>query len=142
MNHFKQFGDEIVLGPQPTADDLEQARQRGIKSVIDLRMPNETAADNRALVEGHGLQYANIPIDKSTLSQQKVDALDAALKEMPAPFLIHCATGTRVALLLCISEARRFNWSVERTFEEARKLGFDLQGSPEMADFVRKSVSA
>lgn len=140
MERFKQFGEDIVLGPQPSAEDLEQARQRGIKTVIDLRMPDESPTDNRAFVETHGLRYANIPVSKSTLSQQKVDALDAALKEMPAPFLIHCATGTRVALLLCISEARRFKWSVERTFEEARKLGFDLQASPDLADFVRRSV--
>ena len=141
MNQFRQFGEDIVLGPQPSREDLDEARRRGIRSVIDLRMAHETPTDNRALAEQSGMQYASIPVDKNRLSPDQLAALDRALAELPGPHLIHCASGARAALLLCVSEARRLGWNADETFEKAKSLGFDLQNSPEMAEFVRRSVA-
>lgn len=45
MSPFRPVEDGIFIGPQPSPNDLEDARQRGIKTVIDFRLPSETAMD-------------------------------------------------------------------------------------------------
>jgi uncharacterized protein (TIGR01244 family) len=140
MDKFKQLEDSMLIGPQPTEEDLQQAKQRGIKTVIDFRMPSETAAPNAELVAKNGLGYANIPVSKANLSKDQVEQLDRIMQEKEGPFLIHCASGTRAAMLLALSKAKKQHWDAERTFEEARTLGYDLQKFPEFAAFVTQAT--
>jgi len=137
MHQFKQIDENFYLGPQPTGEDLKQAKQRGVKTVIDFRLPNEPAAETESLAASSGLDYVNIPVNKTCLSIDQLDELDRAMQEQQGPFLIHCASGARAALLLSLYKGRAQHWTAERTFEEARKMGFDLHGSPEFSSFVR-----
>lgn len=141
MNHFKQLEDSILIGPQPSEQDLQQARQQGIKTVIDFRMPNETPTANADLAARQGLDYVNIPVNKANLSRKQIDELDQVMEVKEGPFLIHCASGARAAMLLCLSKAKKNNWSAEQTFEEAKGMGFDLRNSPEFAAFVVSMTS-
>ena len=140
MANCKQFDDGIFIGPQPTEQDLTEAKQQGVQTVIDMRMPSETATPNAELVKNSGLDYVNIPVDKAALSVQKIDEFDAALKQNNGPVLLHCATGTRAAMLLALSRARQHGWTAERTFEEAEAMGYNLQSSPDFAAFVRQTA--
>lgn len=141
MHQFKQLGDDLYLGPQPTAEDLKQARQKGVKTVVDLRMPGETATDNESLAKTCGLDYVNIPVDKASLTESQIDEFGRVMSEKSGPFLIHCASGARAAMLLSLCRAKRHRWTAERTFEEARSMGFDIEGSAEFASFVRAITS-
>src|SRR5690606_29587473 len=96
----------------------------------------ETSDDNEALAVRHGMDYVNIPVSKTALSAEQIDALDRVMRERQGPFLIHCATGARAAMLLNLSKAKQQGWSAVRVFEEARNAGFDLQSSPEFSAFV------
>jgi uncharacterized protein (TIGR01244 family) len=136
MTKFRKIEDGIYLGAQPTREDLMEMRNRGIRTVIDFRLPTETATPNEAMVRACGLDYANIPVNKAQLSAEQTDDLAKAMNEKPGPFLVHCATGARAAMLLALAEARKHGWTAERTFEEARRMGFDLQGSPEFSRFI------
>lgn len=140
MSQFRQIKGKLFIGPQPTAQDLDDARQQGIKTVIDLRPPSETETSNRDLAQSRGLGYVNIPVDKDNLSAAWIGELETAMQEQTGPFLIHCATGARAVLLLSLSEAKQKNWSREQTFEHARSLGHDLTTSPAFSDFVARTV--
>lgn len=141
MHKFKRLEDSMLLGPQPTEQDLQQAKEHGIRTVIDFRIPGETPASNADLVAAHGLDYANIPVSKAGLSTEQIDALDRVMEEKEGPFLIHCASGARAAMLLSLSKARKEGWDTERTFTEAKNLGYDLKDSPEFASFIRSETS-
>ena len=136
MSRFRNLGGDILLGPQPTEADLEQFKQQGVRTVVDMRPPGETASPNEDLVSRSGLAYANVPVSKAELSSSLVDQLDGALERHEGGFLLHCATGARAAMLLALSRARRNQWTADRTFEEAKSMGFDLQTSPEYSSFV------
>lgn len=41
MTNFKFVGNGLFLGPQPAAQDLEAAKQQGVRTVIDFRLPGE-----------------------------------------------------------------------------------------------------
>ncbi len=140
MSQFKPVDDGIFIGPQPTAQDLDDAKQQGIKTVIDFRMPTETTTSNETLTKSHGLEYVNIPVDKAGLSANQIGDLDAAMRSKEGPFLLHCATGARAALLLALSRARQNDWTTEQAFAEAKRMGFDLKTSPEFSTFVTQAV--
>lgn len=142
MSQFKKIDETIFIGPQPTEQDLRDAKQQGIKTVIDLRMPTETPASNAALTKNAGLDYANIPVNKIDLSANQIVQLDKLMKTKEGPFLLHCATGTRAALLLSLTKAKQHRWTAERTFDEAKKMGFDLKTSAEFSDFVTRMTSS
>lgn len=142
MDQFKLLENGMLIGPQPTADNLRQARVEGIKTVIDLRMPSETSTPNAELVASSGLDYVNIPVNKAALSADQVDEFERVMRQMDGPFLIHCATGARAAVMLVLSQARQNRWTAQRTFQEARAIGFDLENSQEFADFIRSTTGS
>ena len=141
MTSFKKIGDGLFIGPQPTEQDLREAKQQGIQTVIDMRMPGETASPNADLVGNNGLDYVNVPVNKTALSEPQIDDLEQAMQRTQGPHLLHCATGTRAAMLLALSRAKHNGWTAERTFDEAQGMGFDLKGSPDFASFVRQVTS-
>lgn len=138
MANFKQIDEGIFIGSQPAEQDLNYAQQIGIHTVIDLRMPGESNTSNAEMTGRKGLGYVNIPVDKTALVGRQIDELERALQATPGPHLLHCATGARAALLLLLSRARQKKWSAERTFEEAQKIGFNLEESDNFAGFVRE----
>lgn len=140
MTQFRKIDDDYFIGPQPTEQDLQEARQQGIKTVIDFRMPSETEVPNDALVKNNGLNYANVPVNKTSPSAEQIVDFDKVLQQNEGPFLLHCATGTRAAMLLALSRAKQQGWSTERTFDEAKSMGFDLKGSPVFSAFVTQQT--
>ena len=136
MSSFQRIDDEFFIGPQPTEQDLQAAKQQGIKTVIDFRLSSETATSNAALTRSQGLAYVNIPVNKTALSADQIGELDGAIKDHAGPFLLHCATGARAALLLSLRKAQQNGWASEQTFAEAKRLGFDLKTSAEFSAFV------
>jgi len=140
MNQFKLLENGMLIGPQPTEGDLHQARQEGIKTVIDFRLPSETPKPNAELVARSGLDYVNIPVNKASLSADQVDTLNRTMRDKDGPFLLHCASGARAATLLVLSQARQNGWTAQRAFQEARAMGFDLENAPEFADFIKATA--
>ena len=140
MDQFKQLENGMLIGPQPTEAHLRQAKLQGIRTVIDFRMPSETPTPNAELVARSGLEYVNIPVDKASLSMDQVDELDRVMRDKDGPFLIHCATGARAAMLLVLSKAKQNRWTAQRAFDEARAMGFDLEKTPEFANFIKATA--
>ncbi|MEJ7806358.1 MAG: sulfur transferase domain-containing protein [Telluria sp.] len=138
MTTFKDIGEDLFIGSQPAQQDIAEAKRVGIRTVIDLRMPAETGTPNADMVENHGLTYVNVPVDKSALSQQHIVDLDRAMGRTQGPYLLHCATGARAALLLSLSRAKQHGWTAERTFDEAEAMGFALRETTDFANFVRQ----
>lgn len=142
MAQYREIDDNFVLGPQPTRGDLEEARQQGIKTVIDLRLPTETARPNAELARDARLDYVNIPVNRAALSTGLIDEFEAAMAQHSGPYLVHCATGARAALMLVLVRARQQGWTAQRTFDEAEAMGFNLRNSEEFANFVRLATGA
>lgn len=142
MGQYRQVDSNVFIGPQPTRQDLEEARQQGVRTVVDFRLPTETASPNVDLATSAGLDYVNIPVDRAALSTDQVGELETAMERHPGPYLVHCATGTRAALMLALARARQQGWSAERTFAEAEAMGFNLRNSAEFANFVRQATGS
>ena len=138
MANFRRIDDGIFIGSQPVQQDLKEAKQLGIQTVIDLRMPGESHTSNEKTTTSNGLAYVNIPVNKTALAARQIDELERVMARTPGPHLLHCATGARAALLFMLSHARQKKWTAEQTFNEARNIGFNLKDSDNFAAFIRE----
>lgn len=141
MTQYKQISNDIYIGPQPTEVDLQEAKNQGIRTVIDFRPPAETSTPNSEMVSKAGLNYVNVPVSKTALSTECISDFNAAIRQKEGPYLLHCASGMRAAMLLALSRARENGWTAERTFEEVESMGFNLRSSPEFTNFVEQATA-
>lgn len=141
MTQYKKISDDMYIGPQPTELDLQEAKRQGIRTVIDFRPPTETSSPNIEMASRVGLDYVNVPVSKTALSTECISDFNQAIKQKEGPYLLHCASGMRAAMLLALSRAKEHGWTAERTFEEVESMGFSLRSSPEFANFVMQTTA-
>jgi len=92
----------VLTAGQPSAAQITQLAESGVRTVIDLRSPDEARGfDEPATVRAAGLSYRNIPVTSATLGDREFDELRALLRdENGRPVLVHCASANRVGALL------------------------------------------
>ncbi|MCF3971901.1 fused DSP-PTPase phosphatase/NAD kinase-like protein, partial [Pseudomonas aeruginosa] len=88
-------------GGQPTLEELKRLKDDGVRTVIDLRGPQEDRGyDEAREVEALGMSYIALPISgKEDISAEKAQALHALLQGREGEVLLHCASGNRVGAL-------------------------------------------
>jgi uncharacterized protein (TIGR01244 family) len=119
-----RVSEEISTAGQPSDEELEQIRDAGFKTVLNLRPPEEGSLAEKPKVEALGMTYVNIPITPETITEEKVQRFSEIVAD-PAnkPLLIHCASGNRVGGLWFIHRALGQGVPAEQGLEEARAIG-------------------
>ena len=120
----------VCTGGRPRPEDLRQARNSGVKTVISLCAPSECDNyDEGALVTALGMQYLNIPVaSPADLTLDKAKALAEALREardspVDGPVLVHCASGNRVGALFAIKACLIDGLTTEQSIAVGRAAG-------------------
>ncbi len=105
---FTQPRAGLHTGGQPSADDLAHLRAQGVRTVIDLRGPQEDRGyDEAAEARRLGMDYVALPIaGKDDITPANAKALHALLKQRDDAVLLHCASGNRVGALLALGAAQ------------------------------------
>ena len=121
--------------------DIEALAQAGVRTIINNRPDGEDqgqlpAAEAQRIAEARGLTYHHIPITAATLSRADVDAFAGALRDVPAPVVAHCRSGTRSTLLWALSRMREGADPLALVAEAARH-GIDIAGLPAVAARLR-----
>ena len=88
----------LFFASQPAAEDFAQARKDGVKTVINLRRPEEMTGFNEAeVVEGLGMKYISLPWNgPEELTDEVFDKSRELLKTAERPILLHCSSSNRV----------------------------------------------
>lgn len=134
------YGD-ILLASQPSPADLEQAEQDGIRTVLDIRHDDETPElDERAVVEGLGLEYVHRPWSgPDEMTDVVLDELRRVLNEAERPILFHCAGANRVGAVWLVHRALDGGLSLEEARAEARTVGLRSPAYEKRAiEYVRR----
>lgn len=95
--------DGLLIGGQPTLEQLEAIRDAGYRVVVTLRPESERGDEGeKAKVERLGMKFVSIPVPGAAgLTQANARALGKTLSEPDAlPAVVHCSTGQRVSALL------------------------------------------
>lgn len=133
--NFKRVGDAFAAGGQPTPEEIQQLADRGFKSIVNLRLPDETGVltDEQQLVKDAGLQYVNVPLR----SQEACDltGLLFEVEKLPAPVYFHCGAGGRASVSALIALATQQKLSREAVLIQAQKLGINPE-QPQLKHFL------
>lgn len=141
ISNAQVFGS-LYLAGQPARAELERLAQAGVVRVVNLRKPGEFRGfDERACVEGLGLEYIELPFGSpQELSDELLDRGRALIAESArSPTLLHCASGNRAGVLWLAYRALdpEVSWSVAQ--HESKRLGMK---SPAYEQRVKAYVEA
>ena len=123
----------LLVGGQPSPEQLEAIHQAGYRTVVNLRPESERGDEGeRASVERNGMKYVSIPVSGGAgLTEDKARALDKALTEQDAlPAVVHCSIGERAAALLGLRGFVVERMSPAAAIDLAKSLGMKkLEGA-------------
>ncbi len=97
--------DQVLVGGQPTREQLAEVAAAGYGTVINLRAPGElTEWDEEAVVASLGMGYVSIPVaGQPDLTEETARRLAEHLEEVgDRPVLVHCASGNRVGAIFAL----------------------------------------
>ena len=87
VQNFGQVTPDVWRGSKPNKKGMQWLAQRGVKTIIDLQMDDESA-DVPA-----GVKYVPIRASLWNCDQVDVAAVTRAIDESPKPLYIHCLVG-------------------------------------------------
>ncbi len=117
--------DDIYLAGQPTAEDFQEFKKRGVKSVLNLRTKDEMDFDEAKTLKNLGLEYHHIPIaSPDSLTDENFDKLRKLLNEKEQrPLVLHCASANRVGAVWLAHRVLDGGLTYEAALAEAKTVG-------------------
>lgn len=114
----------MYSGGQPSQSDLQQLKQKGVDTVINMRPLSEMSWDEQAYVESLGMEYKTLPIsDSADINWENAKKLSALLEgRSEEQTLVHCASGNRVGALVALTEFQK-NKDAAQALEVGRAWG-------------------
>ncbi|HEX5704490.1 MAG TPA: protein tyrosine phosphatase family protein [Pyrinomonadaceae bacterium] len=140
IRNFVRVNKEFCTGGQPRLEHLQQLKDEGVKSIINLRVASEhRAAEEESKAKELGLRYFNIPVVFGEPKDEQVaEFLKITDDPENRPAFIHCTSAIRVGAFWLIRRVLRDGWTVEAAEEEAKKIG--LKESPHLNEFARRYI--
>lgn len=138
--NFGTPAEGLCTGGQPQPDQLREAQQAGVHTIINLRPIAEHADfDEASLVASLGMTYVNIPIaGPADLTRDNAHKLADALEVAGnGPTLVHCASANRVGALFALKAHYLDGMDVESALALGRNAGLKA-----MEPLVRELLSS
>jgi protein tyrosine/serine phosphatase len=122
LPRFREVAPGIFRGGQPQRGGFELLKQRGVKTIINLRDEH----DERKQVEALGFRYVYLPMDaRDEVSASSIQMfLDTVSDPAQQPVFIHCRLGIdRTGFMVGLYRIAKQGWSSEKAYDEARDIG-------------------
>lgn len=124
----------LYFADQPDAAGFKVAKQAGVTTVIDLRAPAERDWDEKAVVEGLGLAYYNVPLSGKAFDRAAIERVEALVAAQAGkPVLIYCSSSNRAGGWLATHLVTKHGLDEEDALAAGRRAGITK-------DFIVQSV--
>lgn len=121
LKNLYKVNDDIYRSEQPTRQGFEEIRDKGIKTIIDLRFGHSDAA----LIEGLDLVLIHVGMTAWDFSEDDILRALKAIESAPKPVLIHCQYGSdRTGVVMAMYRIVYLNWPKEEALAEMKEGGF------------------
>jgi protein tyrosine/serine phosphatase len=123
---FSILTEGLYRGGQPTAKGFQFLKEKGIKTVINLRAEDDA---EKNIVEKLGMNYVRIPVDEVRPFSQLPSGAIAKYFELvnnPAnyPIFFHCRRGAdRTGAFAALYRIALQHWTPKKAYDEARNIG-------------------
>lgn len=136
--NFAKVNDDYYRGGQPLDGHYADLAALGVKTVINLTSGADVRADERTMVEKHGMRYLHIPMTtRKAPSDEQIATFMSAVDEEGAVY-VHCVGGRhRTGVMTAIYRMTKDGLTGEQAFKEMKqyKYGPDFL-HPEFKKFV------
>ncbi|TNF17760.1 MAG: phosphatase [Rhodobacteraceae bacterium] len=146
MQDTIQINDRFTVARfAPAPDDVRQASREGFRAIVNMQTAQEceklemTPQDEGRLARAEGLTYAHHPVEGAALSAEVVDSFRQKARALPAPVLVHCASGQRSGALVMMHIACETGMDGDEVLARAEDMGFSC-GSDKLEAFVKDYV--
>lgn len=125
--NFHKVSDTLYRGAQPSDASYGDLAKMGVKTVLDLRRPEEHSTIAEAkLVEAAGMRYVNIPMTGWEAPTPAVITQVRAVMDTGGVVFVHCKKGKdRTGTVTAIYRMEREGWTNDRAYAEAKQHGFN-----------------
>ncbi|HTU99620.1 MAG TPA: sulfur transferase domain-containing protein [Luteitalea sp.] len=151
---FARVGDDLFIAGQPTEAALRELSDKGVTTVVNLRMPEEMAKvgfDEAAVIKQLGMAYVHIPMRGTTehpYGAAELDRFATTLAAARGKVLLHCTVAWRashlwaayliqyrkVPVATALSQARAINLRDDQPYGGLQPIeGFLGRPVPELA---------
>ncbi len=133
--NFHEVHPFLYRGGGPNEQSLHNLKDKGIKTIIDLRAASEGAKTDevspkkeKAIASELGIKYINLPMDSHAPTKKQVNTVIHSVEKAQkgdGPVFIHCAHGSdRTGCMVGIWRVTHENWGYDKTYQEMRKYFF------------------
>ena len=135
IRNFARVDETLYRGAQPTEAGIERLKEKGVRTVIDLR--DDANPRERRWVESRGLAYIHIPCDPARVEVEKLRTFLLAMETADKPVFVHCRQG-RDRTGLSVAAYRMMNgWERPRAMNELYGYGHAWLFFPAIARYLR-----
>lgn len=127
--NFHEVHPYLYRGGGPDQQALHNLKDKGVKTIIDLRAPSEGAKAEKKSAAALGLKYINLPMDSHAPTKTQVhifiETVEKAQKGHSGPVYVHCAHGSdRTGCMVGIWRVTHEGWTYDKAYQEMRRYFF------------------
>ncbi|HVN14508.1 MAG TPA: protein tyrosine phosphatase family protein [Anaerolineales bacterium] len=125
LRNFLRLSDKLISSGMPTAEQMKDAAQAGVKVVINLALPtSENALPNEGVLAASlGMEYINIPVLWEAPTRENLnefmEAMDAHREQS---VFVHCQANYRATGFITLYRVNRLGWKKEDALKDLRKI--------------------
>ncbi len=126
LPNFRKVNDGLNLGAQPQSGGVKKLAELGVKTIINLRGPDEVIRGEQKETETAGLRYFNIPMPGlSAPTNEQVGRVMSIINDPDnQPVFVHCKRGAdRTGTIGAIYRISHDGWTADRAIAEAKLYG-------------------
>lgn len=130
LPNFHEVHPFLYRSGEPTKKGLQQLKDMGFTTLIDLRAPSEQKFDEKEAASELDLKYIRLVMTSAAPTKKQIDTmLDEIKKAQSDPsngkVLVHCAHGSdRTGCMIGIWRVTQEGWNYDDTYKEMRKYWF------------------
>lgn len=136
---FRKLTDRILVAPQITIDQVEQAKAQGVTMIVNNRPDDEepgqvNGAQIEAAARAAGIAYLAVPVAHGGFAPWQLDGMAQALEQAgDGKLLAYCRSGTRSTLLWALTRARAGD-NADVLSAQAAAAGYDISPVRQIMD--------
>ncbi|GAB4202256.1 MAG: protein tyrosine phosphatase family protein [Roseiflexaceae bacterium] len=120
-----EINSRLTLAGQPQPADWAALAAEGFAAVVNLRSDPTRAALQQRNAEPAGLHSIHLPLPAYALEPEHLALFHQTMAALPGRVLLHCRSGTRVALLWLLEQQVFGGWSRAQAEQVLRAAGYD-----------------
>jgi protein tyrosine/serine phosphatase len=141
LPNLGQVTPKLFRGGQPKKEGYQNLKALGIEIVVNLRDDEDDVAEERTIVEQHGMRFVSIPWNarRGPNDRQVAEFLELLRANPQRRIFVHCKAGKeRTGVMVAAYRIVAQGWAVPHTLDEMEFFGIRGFWFPKLKRYIRE----